>query len=554
MSKIQVRSWRNELTELRSQQRKQESTVNIPKLESRVGRLPPCDPSDLNDTCSFFTDPTLFAMVKQYHQKTTQGSRSMNQSRVRSFDDQWIGRRPQAKDVLPYRTLQDYDEDLTQQQDNNGGKSLFLNPLVPKRRRYLAQENQSNLLSSLSNIPASPTSSSSKRPKTTHDTQQSDMVERLLHPESTMNQDETRDDDTRLDDDPDESTQQSQQQQQQQDDDDDDGEDNNEPSTSEIPQTELMQQYHGFIQNLKNSPLHSLKSENGIDLLPRQRERLNYAKLNKKMFDKSKDTNGTPDDEASLESEDVMDKLDTEENPEVMLTIATYHPLMASYRVREFEMLGSQTLTDLRDFIFCIKDFVGGNDRKGKQADGIVLNTQKKKLSPSCLFIEDVFYVDTRAVTELGLEDGGADLPDYSEPIRKWVMDCERYKQPGLAEYQRQDMQGVTFEDLTLELNKPYLFLHQDGCQHVIMVRDIRIHSKHDPPLRSSYPMVTYNWQFVRYKCRMCNIYPAAYMTVNDVMSGSSPCFFCKECYKPFHYDRDGNRVLSYQVTQYFGM
>ena len=280
MSKIQVRSWRNELIELRSQQRKQESTVNITKLESRVGRLPlvsrknnecidlkltflhcrPFDPSDLNDTCSFFTDPTLFAMVKQYHQKATQGSRNMNQSRVRSFDDQWIGRRPQAKDVLPYRTLQDYDEDLIQQQDNNDDKSLFLNPLVPKRRRYLAQENQPNLLSSLSNIPASPTSSSSKRPKTTHDTQQKDMVERLLHPESRMNQYETRDDDTQLDDDPDESTQQSQQQQQQQDEnEDEDEEDNNEPSTSEIPQTELMQQYHDFIQNLKNSPLHSLK-------------------------------------------------------------------------------------------------------------------------------------------------------------------------------------------------------------------------------------------------------------------------------------------------------
>ncbi|KAJ8660198.1 hypothetical protein O0I10_004057 [Lichtheimia ornata] len=543
MSKIQVRSFRNELVELRSRQKKQESTVDVSKLESRVGRLPSPDSSDLNSTCSFFTDPTLFAMVKQYHQKTTQGSRSMNQSRIRSFDDQWIGRRPQAKDVLPYRTLHDYDEGLIQQQHNNNDNSLFLNPLVPKRRRYLAQENQSNLLSSLSTIPGSP-SSSSKRPKTTHDTQENDLMERLLHPESTMTQRENHDDDTQIEDDDDETTQQSQHEE----------EDNNEPSTSEIPETELMQQYHDFIQNFKDSPLHSLKSENGIDLLPRQRERLNYAKLNKKMYDKSKDTNESQGDEAGAASGEEVDRLDAEGNPEVVLTIATYHPLMPSYRVREFDMLGSQTLTDLRDFIFCIKDFVGDNDRKGKQPDGIVLNTQKKKLSASCLFIEGVFYVDTRAVTELGLEEGGPDLPDYSEPIRKWVMDFGRYEQPGLAEYQRHDMQGVTFEDLSLELNKPYLFLHQDGCQHVIMVRDIRIHSKHDPPLRSSYPMVTYNWQFVRYKCRMCNIYPAAYMTVNDVMSGSSPCFFCKECYKPFHFDEDGNQVLSHQVTQYFGM
>lgn len=40
MSKIQVRSFRHELIELRSQQKKQESKVNVSKLESRVGRLP----------------------------------------------------------------------------------------------------------------------------------------------------------------------------------------------------------------------------------------------------------------------------------------------------------------------------------------------------------------------------------------------------------------------------------------------------------------------------------------------------------------------------------
>lgn len=178
----------------------------------------------------------------------------MNQSRVRSFDDQWIDRRPQAKDVLPYRTLQDYDEDLLQQQHNDDDKSLFLNPLVPKRRRYLAQENQSNLLSSLSSIsePSSSSSSPSKRPKTTHDTQQNDLMDRLLHPENTMTQQDNLEEDTQPDDDDDNDTTQHSQQ-------DEEDEHNNEPSTSEIPQTELMQQYHDFIQNLKESPLHSLK-------------------------------------------------------------------------------------------------------------------------------------------------------------------------------------------------------------------------------------------------------------------------------------------------------
>lgn len=53
-------------------------------------------------------------------------------------------------------------------------------------------------------------------------------------------------------------------------------------------------------------------------------------------------------------------------------------------------------------------------------------------------------------------------------------MENERYKHKHLAQYKKAVMEDTVFEDLKLRLNYPYLFMHQDGCEHVIMVRDIR--------------------------------------------------------------------------------
>lgn len=58
--------------------------------------------------------------------------------------------------------------------------------------------------------------------------------------------------------------------------------------------------------------------------------------------------------------------------------------------------------------------------------------------------------------------------------IREWVMQEERYTQPGLGKYGKQSMKKVKFEDVKFEVNKMYLFSHQQGCQHPFMVRDIR--------------------------------------------------------------------------------
>lgn len=79
-------------------------------------------------------------------------------------------------------------------------------------------------------------------------------------------------------------------------------------------------------------------------------------------------------------------------------------------RIQEIEVLGSQSLADLRDALYCFKDFVQNRDHKNEDPNGVLLNTREKKLSGSCFFFENIFYVDTRAE-----EQGMGSEPDYSE-------------------------------------------------------------------------------------------------------------------------------------------
>ncbi|KAI9255790.1 snRNA-activating protein of 50kDa MW C terminal-domain-containing protein [Phascolomyces articulosus] len=643
MSKINVGEFKRSHIELIKQQKELEkNTLDIEVLKSNVDlallETHPC----LQSASDFFNNPTLFELLKR-HKETEVNS--WLRRRIRGEQDQIVKKKPQAKDVKPNRTLSEEDERLLQEMEKHPhlGQDNYINPIVPKRRKFVAQHNAPGALQELyagyqkkarvsnsqpSTTPGSPStistasayftpfdpatpstihsrsqqqqsserlteslvarleqqqqrqalntgSSSSSPSSTTADAERANRLTQLMHPElalpglqgeTVIEEDEEEDENQYHS--VNESDQASMMAV--------NPPDLNNPA---IPKTHLTRMYMEMEEQIKTSPLHSLSPAHVIDLIPRQRTPLNYAHFNRekpkklsesgpeilkpaktKRGKKRKNRNDDPEEDQDKqvieENEDTDEEMNLQDSKdrepdlqdEVILRIAVYHPQNPNRRVREFDVLGSQKLTELRDAIYCMKDFAAYRDRKNREEDGTVLNTITKKMSASYIFIEDVFYVDTRAeAAGLGTE------PDYSEGIRRWVMEKERYKQENLNEYTREPMEDVAFEDLQIQLNHPYQFLHQENCQHVIMVRDIRMQSSNDPKKRSEYPYTTYNWQYTRYKCSMCTIYPAEFMTINDVMSGSSPCFFCRKCYGPFHFDKDGNQMFPYAVSDYLG-
>ncbi|KAJ2499795.1 hypothetical protein GGH96_003228 [Coemansia sp. RSA 1972] len=221
---------------------------------------------------------------------------------------------------------------------------------------------------------------------------------------------------------------------------------------------------------------------------------------------------------------------------EVILSVCFYNTRSSTSKMEEYLVLGSQSLTVLRDAFYCISDFlVSDHDDKTE-------NTKDRKVSSSYFFIEKTFYNDMRSPT----------ATDYSRVITEWANDPARQeKNPRLRGLQSRLMDGARFLDLSIKLRQPYIFMHQGDCEHVMMFTDLRLLGTKDDQHVEAYPKQIFRTRHMRHKCRMCSAYPAQYVTKNDFHSGMSPCYFCEKCYTPFHYDNGGSKLLDHDVFPY---
>ncbi|KAJ2449645.1 hypothetical protein EV183_004787 [Coemansia sp. RSA 2336] len=221
---------------------------------------------------------------------------------------------------------------------------------------------------------------------------------------------------------------------------------------------------------------------------------------------------------------------------EVILSVCFFNTRGSTAKMEEYLVLGSQSLTVLRDAFYCLSDFlVSDHDDQNE-------NTKDRKVSSSYFFIEKTFYNDMRSPS----------ATDYSRVIMEWANDPDRQeKNPHLQGLQSRLMDGARFLDLSIRLRQPYIFMHQGDCEHVMMFTDLRLLGPQDDQNVEAYPKQIFRTRHMRHKCRMCSAYPAQYVTKNDFHSGMSPCYFCEKCYTPFHFDAEGNKLLDHDVFPY---
>ncbi|CAG8819924.1 26366_t:CDS:2 [Gigaspora margarita] len=247
-----------------------------------------------------------------------------------------------------------------------------------------------------------------------------------------------------------------------------------EPSAMEIKFMEMAKE-------LDNSPLASLRDVNRTRNSHMKRADLNY--LSSVKFSKP-----NKQDEIPI----------FENKPDVILSVAFYNQSKTSTRTQEFLVLGSQPLTALRDAFYCLRDFYKLEPWEQPKPTTI-LNATNRKMSPSYFFIENVFYNDLRDPRAV----------DYSKNIIEWVKEKNRFRQPGLGLYRSKTMENVTFNELSIKLNQPYLFVHQGNCQHAVVFRDLRLKQAYDDPDPTVYPKAIFRGKIGRHKCRMCMQRPA---------------------------------------------
>ncbi|XP_042488883.1 snRNA-activating protein complex subunit isoform X2 [Macadamia integrifolia] len=238
-------------------------------------------------------------------------------------------------------------------------------------------------------------------------------------------------------------------------------------------------------------------------------------------------------------------------NPEVILCIEIYHGLRSFVKTQELLVLGQQTLTELRDSIYCSTDQVM---QKAGQHD------------PSGYFlIEDVFCNDLRDPSAI----------DYSKPIFDWLKNCEKealekweciiaggseqkrnsllgkVPTPDFPHFKAVDMHKTRFCDLEFRLGAGYLYCHQGDCKHTIVIRDMRLIHPDDVQNKVAYPLLTYQLKTRWQKCSVCKIYLATKVTVDDKWAQENPCYFCHSCYYLLHYDEQGKLLYEFTVYDY---
>lgn len=210
------------------------------------------------------------------------------------------------------------------------------------------------------------------------------------------------------------------------------------------------------------------------------------------------------------------------ENLNTLFTVTLYRAEKGS-RSQEFEILGSQTLLDLRNSFYCLSDHN---------------HIHEPFESTSYFFIDNCFY--ERQLNGVS----------YVRPILNFIA---QQRQAGGTFPHRisfspdvcPEGMNVQLRDLSFRLGQPYLYCHQGTCEHVVIFKEIRFLDKDTvvDALQADerlFPRRTFQFKIRQRKCSICDVHVARNISYGDLLVDISPCFFCEDCFSKLHYGADG--------------
>jgi hypothetical protein len=244
---------------------------------------------------------------------------------------------------------------------------------------------------------------------------------------------------------------------------------------------------------------------------------------------------------------------------EVVVRVAIHLPQAPAYVGEEWLVLGSQTLVELRDSLYCLMEANIKNVEKDENARRSTTAPLSLSQPSSYFYIEGSFFIDTRGNTS-----STSDTNDISEGIRRYLKQVDvrapphpvpgpasRPLGPFTTDYSVASMEERVFEDLWVRLGvgAAGLFCHQGGCEHLLVFLDVRAHDPAiDPPLMSQYPYkIADPGAAVRRKreCEACGLKFARKVTYEDRSAPHTPYFWCEDCYGAMHYDENGTALYT---------
>jgi snRNA-activating protein complex subunit 3 len=219
--------------------------------------------------------------------------------------------------------------------------------------------------------------------------------------------------------------------------------------------------------------------------------------------------------------------------PDILLSVQIYRPYTKRKTLTldlEFNVLGQQSLVELRDRIVCVSDYLAVGDFSDNPDQPCDILT-KDLFKSGFFYIEGVFYNDMRDPS----------CQDYSRNIIEWSKEPSR----GVGPFHSQSMESTRFIDLTARLGQPYLYVHQGDCEHIVIFTDLRMLHPEDCCFLEQYPLMVYKSRERKLKCRVCQLYLAKWVTSGSTLAPEDPCFFCDTCFRALHYDNSGKKLVA---------
>ncbi|CAF1229443.1 unnamed protein product [Adineta ricciae] len=214
----------------------------------------------------------------------------------------------------------------------------------------------------------------------------------------------------------------------------------------------------------------------------------------------------------------------------LVLNLQIFFPIESRDRYRhqlmnELICLSTLTLAQIRDTIECVSDeqILGEYSQNPEEIKTIGQRASDVNTA-ACFIIESVIYDDLRRTNER-----------LSEKI---------LQQTDSTYTQGNTMEMTSLNDLKgLQLGKPYIYLHQNNCEHVIVFSELKLLEKDQCHDSSLYPLCRMKYHGRFSYCFLCNVFYAKWLVRNSPLIPDDPCLLCERCFKTCHYDKDGNKV-----------
>lgn len=145
--KVNPKSLKTSFTELFDIQNKIEKDKHINEKKRKYEHLELESRYNTNTLSEIFQDPDLLARISE-DSYTIMKTKGVRPSRVRNPLDIIISRKPQAKDVTTARVIEEDVATIYNTLEKNlDNDQEYINPLAPKLRKYIAQEENSETAS-----------------------------------------------------------------------------------------------------------------------------------------------------------------------------------------------------------------------------------------------------------------------------------------------------------------------------------------------------------------------------------------------------------------------